>query len=191
MKKYKWLRSFVGFLVMLNGSFIGLELYKESIRNQWASQQKLAHPAFLELEKLNYWTVYIEFTLSISILVVAVLLIVKKSHLVKCFIIVSASVQVLFWVIGLVLAMSFEIATIHFVQQLLGPSFILVVVAVYQTISCFINKLLNDKREVQPIKKCTPIINRCAFSLIFCLLILDTHHSSLLYRKLCHLHGFQ
>lgn len=146
MKEYKWLRLFVGFLVMLNGLFIGLEVYKEGIRNQWASHQKLAQPAFLELEKLNHWTVYIEFSLSVSTLVVVVLLIVKKSHLLKRFIIVSASVQVLFLAIGLVLAMSFEIATIHLVQQLLGPSFILAAVAVYQTNSYLRHKLLNDKK---------------------------------------------
>lgn len=141
----RWIGLFVGFLVILNGLFIGTELYKETIRNQWASHQLLANQAFLELDRLNSWTVVIESTLSISIIIIAVWLIIKKESYLKNFIIISVWTQLVFLVIGFLFATYFQIATFNLVQQLLGPSFILGVLTIYQIIKKVRVRLVNHK----------------------------------------------
>lgn len=142
----KWMGLFISFLVILNGLFIGIELYKEYIRNQWADYQMLADKAFLELDKLNGWTIVIESTLSISIIIIAVWLIFKKKPLLKNFISMSVWTQLIFLIIGSLLAFYFEIAIINLVQQLLGPSFILAVLAIYQVVRHFYAKLISHKK---------------------------------------------
>lgn len=141
----RWIGLFVGFLVILNGLFIGTELYKETIRNQWASHQLVANQAFLELDRLNSWTVVIESTLSISIIIIAVWLIIKKESYLKNFIIISVWTQLVFLVIGFLFATYFHIATFNLVQQLLGPSFILGVLTIYQIIKKVRVRLVNHK----------------------------------------------
>lgn len=136
---------FFSFLFVLNGLFIGLELYKENVRNQWASHQMIANKAFLELDKLNDWTVVIESTLSISIFVIGVWLIFTKNIFLKYFFIVSAWTQLFFLIIGLLLAIYFEIAILNLVQQLLGPSFILGVLGIFLVIRSFCVRLISDK----------------------------------------------
>ena len=141
----RWIGLFVSFLVIFNGLFIGTELYKETIRNQWASHQLLANQAFLELDRLNSWTVVIESTLSISIIIIAVWLIIKKESYLKNFIIISVWTQLVFLVSGFLFATYFQIETFNLVQQLLGPSFILGVLTIYQIIKKVRVRLVNHK----------------------------------------------
>lgn len=149
----KWIGLFVSYLVILNGLFIGIELYKENIRNQWSSQQLVASQAFQKLERLNESTVMIESTLSISIIIISIWLIVGNKTLVKSFIVVSAWIELVFLIIGLLLATYFEIAILNLVQQLLGPSFILIVLVIYQVIRHFCVRPISYKKIKLFIKK--------------------------------------
>ncbi|SEJ30151.1 hypothetical protein SAMN04488127_1555 [Bhargavaea ginsengi] len=134
MNNNRLIGLFVSFLVILNGLFIGLELYKEAIRNQWASNQLKANVAYMELNTLNNWTVYIEFALSIYIITVAVWLMIKNQEFLKKILIVSALTQVVFLIVGWLLALYIDTAVFNLTQQLLGPSFIVGVLVVYQII---------------------------------------------------------
>lgn len=132
MTNRKWMSLLVGFLIILNGAFISLEVYKEQIRDQWMNEQVLAELAFNELNQLNNWTLMIESILSISILVTAIWLVIKRSNALNHFILINMMTCLSFLVIGSLIAISFETAIFNLVQQLLGPVFILIVLATYQ-----------------------------------------------------------
>ena len=141
----RWIGLFVGFLVILNGLFMGKSCIRKPFEINRLVISCSANQAFLELDRLNSWTVVIESTLSISIIIIAVWLIIKKESYLKNFIIISAWTQLVFLIIGFLFATYFHIATFNLVQQLLGPSFILGVLTIYQIIKKVRVRLVNHK----------------------------------------------
>lgn len=128
----KWTIAYIGFLIILNGAFISLELYKEQIRDQWMDRQIVEEQAFNKLSQLGNWTLLIESTLTISIFAVAIWLIIKKSNTLNRFIVMNMIICLLFLVIGSLVAIFFETAILLLIQQLIGPVFILIMLATYQ-----------------------------------------------------------
>lgn len=75
MTNKKWLSNFTILIICLNFLFIGLEFYKEEIRNQWMNGSIFPETAFLKLEQLTNFSDAIVFIYSTAILVIGIWLI--------------------------------------------------------------------------------------------------------------------
>ncbi|WP_353892680.1 hypothetical protein PRVXH_002048 [Proteinivorax hydrogeniformans] len=141
MANKKFWRIFISFLLIINSCYFGLELYKEGIRNQWMENEQLNQEAFTELSRLGSWTYFIEVVLLIIIVTVAAWIIMKKHRkLLRFLTYINIAACVIFFGIGILLANIFEATAGNLVQHLIGPTFITVLLIIYQLVLLFMKK---------------------------------------------------
>lgn len=141
MTNKKWLSNFTILIICLNFLFIGLEFYKEEIRNQWMNSSIFPETAFLKLEQLTNFSDAIVFIYSTAILVIGIWLILKRNNDLQPFILKNIRLLLYFFVLGIVLAIAFDTAIINLTQQLIGPVFILILLFLFH----FFKNLLTKK----------------------------------------------
>lgn len=141
MTNKKWLSNFTILIICLNFLFIGLEFYKEEIRNQWMNGSIFPETAFLKLEQLTNFSDAIVFIYSTAILVIGIWLILKRNSDLQPFTLKNIRLLLYFFVLGIVLAIAFDTAIINLTQQLIGPVFILILLFLFH----FFKNLLTKK----------------------------------------------
>lgn len=124
---------FTSILIIANSCYLGLEMFKHTIRNQWMNNETVSKEAFTKLSQLGNWSYFIEFLLIILIISGALWFIFnKQGKSLTHFIILNISVCILFITIGISLAALFKAPQGNLVQQLYGPGIILVILIIYQ-----------------------------------------------------------
>ncbi|QKS73053.1 hypothetical protein FLK61_41415 [Paenalkalicoccus suaedae] len=134
MKNQTWILIVAGVLIMLNGVYLALEMYRGHVREEWSNNENLAGEAFNRLSSLGNWTSAIEVAVTAIVLVTAVWILKKRQSLLRAFTYANIAVLVVFLLIGFLVASIYPVAVGNAVQQLVGPGVIVMGLVVYQIV---------------------------------------------------------
>ncbi|QKY70669.1 hypothetical protein [Lentibacillus sp. CBA3610] len=128
------MRLLVSFIIIVNCSYLGLKLYKNSFTRPWGTNQRITEESFNKLNLLNNMASVIEFALTLLFIAVAYWLIKKKSNNLNIFIFMNMAVCIFFFLIGSLIEVVADIGHFNLVQQLHGPVLVLLFLIIYQLI---------------------------------------------------------
>lgn len=150
MKKNKYICIFIFTFSILNALFIFLEIYKENIRNMWENNKLPPEVAFNKLEYINNWTDGIVFFLTVSLIISAVWIILKKKDYLMTIIIVTTIIQLIFLSVSFLISSIINISVFNLIQQLLGQIFVTIILFLFYLSNLSLNKYNKNKGYNEP-----------------------------------------
>ncbi|WP_067844123.1 hypothetical protein [Amphibacillus sediminis] len=141
----KFIACYILILTSLNSSYLGLELSKANIGKEWGDTEEISQEVFVQLKQLSEWAYFIEFLLLTIFVVVALWLIIKKqTKSLTVFISTNLVVGLLFVAISFLVSNLSKAPIGNLVQQLLGQSFITIILVIYQGCRIFQRRILKS-----------------------------------------------
>ncbi|NBG89404.1 DUF1751 domain-containing protein [Isachenkonia alkalipeptolytica] len=138
---------YIGILLFLNTALIGLELYKNTIRDQWAEGSVIGEEAYYQLQQLHGVTNFITLLLTFLILGGALGLVLwKKKELIKPQIIATLGISLLFYVTALITALITDAPRGNLSQHVHSMTGAVAVILIFLLISRYFNR---NERKVR------------------------------------------
>ena len=139
MKKITGL--YIGILIIINTAYLGLELYKNTVRDRWAADEGIVEEAYHQLQQLMGITGFLEVLLVLVILVGALgIVFCKKKELLKTQVIITLGISVLFLAGAFVAGLVFDAPRGNLYQQIHSMNGAIALILTYRFITGFLRK---------------------------------------------------
>jgi len=147
VKKIKGL--YIGILLFLNSAVLGVELYKNTIRNRWATGVDFDEEAYSQLQQLHGITEFLTLLLVLTVLGGALGLVLwKKKEFIKTQLIATLGTSALFYVVALIAGLITGAPRGNLYQQIHSMNGSVVLVLLFLLVSRYFNRNERKVREL-------------------------------------------